>query len=150
MIMLSGTATLRSMKNLRRKAIKTVTENGRRNSVDEEDFGQGKNPRGFSLGVTALILVGRTVLMPFIGLGWWWVINRMGWIPDIKGHTPLLQLIILMEAAVPTAQNVVMLLLVHGRMEKGESLAQIVLIQMAISIVTFTVACSFFQWLVIP
>ena len=42
------------------------------------------------------------------------------------------------------------LLLVHGRMEKGEALAQIVLVQMAVSIITFTLACSFFQWLVIP
>ena len=78
------------------------------------------------------------------------VINTFHWIPDIKGHTPLLNLIILLESAVPTAQNVVMLLLVHGRMEKGEALAQIVLLQMAISIITFTVSCSFFQWLVIP
>lgn len=55
-----------------------------------------------------------------------------------------------MESAVPTAQNVVMLLLVHGRLEKGESLAQLVLVQMAISVFTFTVSCSFFQYLVIP
>jgi len=61
-----------------------------------------------------------------------------------------MQLVILVESAVPTAQNVVMLLLVHGRLEKGESLAQLVLVQMAISVFTFTVSCSFFQYLVIP
>jgi hypothetical protein len=78
------------------------------------------------------------------------LINYFHLVPEIKGHTPLLNLIILLESAVPTAQNVVMLLLVHGRMEKGEALAQIVLLQMAISVITFTVACSYFQWLVIP
>ena len=60
-----------------------------------------------------------------------------------------MQLVILVESAVPTAQNVVMLLLVHGGLEKGESLAQLVLVQMAISVFTFTVSCSFFQYLVI-
>ena len=97
-----------------------------------------------------MILLGRPVIMPFVGLGWWWLMNYLQLIPDIEGHTPILQLIMLIESAVPTAQNVVMLLLVHGRMEQGEALAQIVLLQMAISIVTFTVCCSFFQYLVIP
>ena len=97
-----------------------------------------------------MILLGRTCIMPFVGLGWWWVLNRLKLIPNIEGHTPVMQLVILIESAVPTAQNVVMLLLVHGRMEKGEALAQIVLVQMAVSIITFTLACSFFQWLVIP
>ena len=105
---------------------------------------------GFSARAVALILAGRTLFMPFVGLGWWWALNSLNLIPDIKGHTPIMQLVILVESAVPTAQNVVMLLLVHGRLEKGESLAQIVLIQMAISVLTFTLSCSFFQWLVLP
>ena len=153
MIMLSGTATIRYMTSLRNKAIKAAEEDGSVRSLDLEGNGvdQGQGEKGhFSLGATLVILLGRPVIMPFVGLGWWWLMNYLQLIPDIEGHTPILQLIMLIESAVPTAQNVVMLLLVHGRMEQGEALAQIVLLQMAISIVTFTVCCSFFQYLVIP
>ena len=87
--------------------------------------------------------------MPLAGLAWWWALKRLRVIPSIEGHTALLELVVLIEAAVPTAQNVVMLLLVHREMEKGEALAQLVLWQMGVSIVAFTVACTFFQWLVL-
>mmetsp|Transcript_2661 Transcript_2661/g.7049 ORF Transcript_2661/g.7049 Transcript_2661/m.7049 type:complete len:248 (+) Transcript_2661:3-746(+) len=164
MIMLSGTATLRFMKTLRKKAIRTAkdTHSDHSDHSEEEDSplvaggGRRKKKAGgggdeFSARAVAAILVGRTVLMPLAGLGWWWVLQVwLGAIPDIRGHSKILQLVILIESAVPTAQNVVMLLLVHGRMEQGEQLAQIVLAQMAVSVLTFTLACSFFQWLVIP
>ncbi|UPR04760.1 auxin efflux carrier [Chloropicon primus] len=153
MLMLSGTATLRYMKGLRKKAIKmTVAEAKGAEGEGDPDTPQGQKNghQGFSASATTAILLGRTLLMPFVGLGWWWCLNALKLVPDIQGHTPIMQLVILVESAVPTAQNVVMLLLVHGRLEQGESLAQLVLIQMAISVVTFTVSCSFFQWLVIP
>ena len=142
------------MTGLRKKAIKMTVQKEEEDGAGAGDAGTpqevGASKHGFSLNGTVAILLGRTVLMPFVGLFWWWVLNRLNLIPDIEGHTPIIQLVLLIESAVPTAQNVVMLLLVHGRLEKGESLAQIVLIQMAISIFTFTLACSFFQWLVIP
>lgn len=157
MIMLSGTATIRYMTSLRRKAITmTVKEQEERGDLSPLEgpgapqAGGPADPAGFSTGAVVMILLGRTCIMPFVGLGWWWVLNHLKLIPSIEGHTPVMQLVILIESAVPTAQNVVMLLLVHGRMEKGEALAQIVLVQMAVSIITFTLACSFFQWLVIP
>jgi hypothetical protein len=61
MIMLSGTATLRFMKNLRRQAVHAVSHHS----------GGDTKQRVFSWKVTGLILTGRTLIMPLVGLGWW-------------------------------------------------------------------------------
>jgi hypothetical protein len=49
------------------------------------------------------------------GLLWWWGLFSWG----LLANTPVLSLVVLLDAAVPTAQNVVMLLLVHGHPEHG-------------------------------
>lgn len=165
MLMLSGAATLRFMTKLRKRATAKAVEESQKSvpghlshasSLDASvHVGEGDIATGdpatftFSPKFTAHVLLGRTVVMPLAGLAWWWALKRLRVIPSIEGHTALLELVVLIEAAVPTAQNVVMLLLVHREMEKGEALAQLVLWQMGVSIVAFTVACTFFQWLVL-
>lgn len=50
-----------------------------------------------------------------IGLFWWWAGFELG----LFASVPVLSLVVLLDAAVPTAQNIVMLILVHGKPEHG-------------------------------
>ena len=76
------------------------------------------------------IILGRVLLFPLVGLMWWWAGFEAGFFAD----TPVLSLVLLLDAAVPTAQNVVMLVLVHGHAEHGHALAYVILWQYALCI----------------
>jgi hypothetical protein len=55
---------------------------------------------------------------PCCGLGlllWWGLLEA-----KLLEGVPILSLVILLDAAVPTAQNIVMLVLVHGTPEHGQ------------------------------
>jgi len=131
MLMLSGTATLRYMEKIKQIA------------------GDPGTSFAFTRRCVCVILFSRTIAMPIAGLGWWWLLKRLHLVPEVPGRSALMELVVLIESAVPTAQNVVMLLLVHREMEKGQALAQVVIMQMCVAIATFTIACAFFQWLVL-
>lgn len=94
MIMLSGTATLRYMTALRRRAIRaTMADRAKAEGGDQEEVGEARGetekPDRFTPPAVACILLGRTALMPLAGLGWWWALNRIGLVPDVEGHTPV-------------------------------------------------------------
>jgi len=84
----------------------------------------------FSPRVVFCIILGRVLLFPLVGLFWWWAGFELGMFVG----TPVLSLVVLLDAAVPTAQNVVMLILVHGKAEHGHALAYVILWQYALCI----------------
>lgn len=84
----------------------------------------------FKPRVIFCIILGRILLFPLIGLGAWWGGYTLG----LFEGTPVLSLVALLDAAVPSAQNVVMLILVHGKSEHGHALAYVILWQYALCI----------------
>ena len=59
----------------------------------------------------------------------------------------LMSLVILIESAVPTAQNVIMLLLVQGDPAQGQAMALIILYQMLVAVPVFTAWTALFMTL---
>ena len=59
----------------------------------------------------------------------------------------LMSLVILIESCVPTAQNVIMLLLVHGDPAQGQAMALVILYQMLAAIPIFTAWVALFMTL---
>jgi len=111
MLMLSGSGTIRYL-----------NDKAAQNHV-ETSF-------AFSPRVVFCIILGRVLLFPLVGLFWWWAGYELGMFVG----TPVLSLVVLLDAAVPTAQNVVMLILVHGKAEHGHALAYVILWQYALCI----------------
>ncbi|KAM3571679.1 hypothetical protein VYU27_006288 [Nannochloropsis oceanica] len=111
MLMLSGSGTIRYL-----------NDKAAQNNV-ETSF-------AFSPKVIFCIILGRVLLFPLVGLFWWWAGYGLG----LFVGTPVLSLVVLLDAAVPTAQNVVMLILVHGKAEHGHALAYVILWQYALCI----------------
>ena len=96
MLMLSGSGTIRYLND---RAAKSEVQ----------------QPFAFSPKTVLCIIAGRVLLFPVLGLGWWWAGFELGFFQ----HVPILSLVVLLDAAVPTAQNIVMLILVHGKPEHG-------------------------------
>ncbi len=96
MLMLSGSGTIRYLND---RAAKSEVQ----------------QPFAFSPRTVLCIIVGRVLLFPIFGLLWWWAGFELGLFMDV----PVLSLVLLLDAAVPTAQNIVMLILVHGKPEHG-------------------------------
>jgi predicted permease len=131
MLMLSGSGTINYMKTLKGKL---------------EAQGAELLPFAFSFRTECAIIVGRLVLLPVAGYGLYWLLaDGLGVLPK---DDPLLLLIILIESAVPSAQNLIMMLLVHGDVVEGEAMAAVLLRQYAVSMVTFTIAAALFQSLI--
>ena len=86
------------------------------------------------------------MLMPM--LGYFWRECALGFprvFPSLDDSHVMLQLVILMESAVPTAQNVIMLLLVQGQIAQGQAMAIVILYQYAWAVLSFTAASAFFM-----
>lgn len=96
MLMLSGSGTIRYLND---RAAKSEVQ----------------QPFAFSPKTVLCIIAGRVLLFPLLGLGWWWAGFELGLFQSV----PILSLVVLLDAAVPTAQNIVMLILVHGKPEHG-------------------------------
>eukprot|EP00418_Pyrodinium_bahamense_P086012 CAMPEP_0179072798 /NCGR_PEP_ID=MMETSP0796-20121207/32241_1 /TAXON_ID=73915 /ORGANISM="Pyrodinium bahamense, Strain pbaha01" /LENGTH=589 /DNA_ID=CAMNT_0020769971 /DNA_START=6 /DNA_END=1775 /DNA_ORIENTATION=+ len=138
MLMLSGSGTLRYL-DKQRERLKQLTaiEEG----LDEEVTAE---PAAFSFTRRAVLLMvwGRIIAIPCIGYVCWSICQRAAWLPD----DPLIGFVLLIESAVPSAQNVVMLLLVHGELAQGAAMAEVILWQYAAAIPTFTVVASLFAF----
>lgn len=132
MLMLSGSGTINYMKTLKGKL---------------EAAGAELPPFAFSLRAELAIVVGRLVLLPLAGYALYAGLAQTG-LGLLPADDPLLRLVILIESAVPSAQNLIMMLLVHGDVVEGEAMASVLLRQYAVSMVTFTVAAAAFQALV--
>jgi len=115
MLMLSGSGTLKYLSSLQDQTGQTDT---------------------FSPVAQFLILTGRVIIMPGVGLLTWRLMKSTQYGPF--QNNGLFALVALVESCVPTAQNVIMLLLHTGNAAHAHSLALLVLKQMAICIPIFT------------
>ena len=78
------------------------------------------------------------------GVIWWKLLLAGG-----MKNPPELDLVLLLEAAVPTAQNIVMLVLVHSQTpEHGQALAYIILWQYALAIPILIMSVAIFLTMV--
>ncbi|GBG26209.1 Hypothetical Protein FCC1311_024302 [Hondaea fermentalgiana] len=116
MIMLSGAGTIRIMEELH-----------------AESF-------AFSKGSRAIILFTRSTCMAIVGVAWCKFCIWSGMSPP----DGLIPFVLILEAIVPSAQNVVMLLLVHGDAAQGRAMAMVILEQYAVAIpfITFGIVLS--------
>eukprot|EP00928_Gymnodinium_smaydae_P030974 TRINITY_DN2288_c1_g2_i1.p1 TRINITY_DN2288_c1_g2~~TRINITY_DN2288_c1_g2_i1.p1 ORF type:complete len:529 (+),score=104.45 TRINITY_DN2288_c1_g2_i1:62-1588(+) len=141
MVMLSGSGTLRYLKKIQEKAAKEL----------KEQLGETVQVETFSFGKlsTFLILFGRLLIMPFVGYFWWRLFVNLGWWPgdqdDANYGKGMLAFICLIEACVPTAQSIVTMFIVRGDVAQGGAIAELILIQMALSIVFFSGAAAYFE-----
>lgn len=135
MLMLSGSGTLRYLKNVENAMDKRLGEH----EVDAPSF-------AFSRPAVFIMIFGRLICVPLLGLVCWWAIKRLNLMPE----DPLIGFVLLVESAVPSAQNVVMLLLVHGELAQGAAMAEVILWQYIIAIPVFTVWCCIFALCIFP
>jgi len=135
MLMLSGSGTLRYLKREQKLVAKEVTEL------------EGAAPPAFSFSKRAVFVMifGRLICIPLVGFFAWYLLKDFYWMP----RDPLLALIVLLESAVPSAQNVVMLLLVHGELAQGSAMAEVILWQYAFAIPSFTIITAVFGFLIV-
>ncbi|NOY83023.1 MAG: hypothetical protein GXP31_18650 [Kiritimatiellaeota bacterium] len=89
------------------------------------------------IGVT----VGRLLLFPFVGIGTVLLLKRWGWIPD----DPMFALVLMLEAAVPPATNLIVMCQLHGRGEGA--MARILFWTYLAAVPALTVFVSLFLWL---
>eukprot|EP00929_Paragymnodinium_shiwhaense_P074607 TRINITY_DN38194_c0_g1_i1.p1 TRINITY_DN38194_c0_g1~~TRINITY_DN38194_c0_g1_i1.p1 ORF type:complete len:483 (-),score=99.06 TRINITY_DN38194_c0_g1_i1:425-1873(-) len=109
------------------------------------------NTFAFSARAKFLCLFGRLLIMPVVGFFWSWLLVRQGWFPGDPEAADygrgMLAFIVLIEACVPTAQSIVTMFIVHGDIIMGGALAELILGQYAISIVLFSAAAAYFEYL---
>eukprot|EP00929_Paragymnodinium_shiwhaense_P100135 TRINITY_DN6219_c1_g1_i1.p1 TRINITY_DN6219_c1_g1~~TRINITY_DN6219_c1_g1_i1.p1 ORF type:complete len:543 (-),score=99.75 TRINITY_DN6219_c1_g1_i1:267-1895(-) len=134
MFMLSGSGTLRYLQQ--QKARLTGEVGKLAPGLKESSSFQ------FSWRAKFLMIFGRIIAMPIIGYVSWYVMNYFQLVPD---DSPLITFILLIESAVPSAQNVVMLMLVHGFLDQGAAMAEVLLLQYAFSIPVFAMGVTFFS-----
>jgi predicted permease len=128
MLMLSGSGTLRYLQKAQKLLEKTY---------GDEQF-------SFTSTSIAIMILGRLICIPIFGWASWWVFHHFKWLPD----DPLIGFVLLIESAVPSAQNVVMLLLVHGELAQGQAMAEVILWQYAAAIPIFTMISSLFTLII--
>eukprot|EP00931_Biecheleriopsis_adriatica_P046937 TRINITY_DN27016_c0_g1_i1.p1 TRINITY_DN27016_c0_g1~~TRINITY_DN27016_c0_g1_i1.p1 ORF type:complete len:510 (-),score=119.52 TRINITY_DN27016_c0_g1_i1:179-1708(-) len=141
MVMLSGSGTLRYLQKIKDEATKELKEQlGEDVEVTTFDF---------SFIAKVFILFGRLVIMPFVGYFWWWLFVSQGWWPGDPASESygkgMLGFICLIEACVPTAQSIVTMFIVHGDVVQGGAIAELILVQMALSVVLFSGAAAYFE-----
>lgn len=140
MVMLSGSGTLRYIESVKKKSMKAIEEQ-LGHKVEEVEF-------NFHPVAKILMLFGRLLIMPFVGLFWFKLFVNMGWWPSQPGWDygmGMLAFITLIEACVPTAQSIVTMFLVHGNVVEGGAIAEQILVQYALSIVFFSLAAAYFE-----
>mmetsp|Transcript_53157 Transcript_53157/g.95402 ORF Transcript_53157/g.95402 Transcript_53157/m.95402 type:complete len:505 (+) Transcript_53157:107-1621(+) len=143
MVMLSGSGTLRYLQKIKDQATQELkSQLGEEVEVTTFDF---------SVRARLLILFGRLVIMPFVGYFWWWLFVSQGWWPgdpeSAQYGKGMLGFICLIEACVPTAQSIVTMFIVHGDVVQGGAIAELILVQMALSVVFFSAAAAYFELL---
>lgn len=128
MLMLSGSGTLRYLEKVREKA----------------ELEAGIECVGFSFSwiAIAIMIFGRIIAMPLFGYFWLQLAEDLGIMPNSR----LMMFVVLLESAVPSAQNVVMMLLVHGELAQGAAMAEIILWQYGFAVPCFTMCVAFFQY----
>lgn len=122
MLMLSGSGTIRYLQSSR----------------------EGGPAFNFSSRASFCIIVGRVLVFPCIGVMWWKLLYAGGMRSPAE-----LDLVVLINSAVPTAQNIIMLLLVFcPTPQYGEALAYIILWQYLIAIPLLILNISIFLTMV--
>jgi len=122
MLMLSGAGTNRMMETLNSKT-----------SREKVHF-------QFSTGARTVLLFGRALVMGPLGLAWYQLCVKL----ELLQPSGLMPFVLFLEAVVPSAQNVVMLLLVHGDVSQGQAMAVSILEQYAVSIPFITLYLVYF------
>jgi hypothetical protein len=141
MVMLSGSGTLRYLQKLKDEAYKQL----------KRQLGEEAEIITFDFSLTAkfFFLFGRLLIMPFVGYFWWWLmVSHEVWPgdPESKHYGKgMLAFICLIEACVPTAQSIVTMFIVHGDVVQGGAIAELILVQMALSVVFFSAAAAYFE-----
>ncbi len=87
------------------------------------------------------VIVGRLLLFPFVGIGTVLLLRRWGWVPA----DPMFALVLMLEAAVPPATNLIVMCQLHGRGEKA--MARILFWTYLAAVPALTVFVSLFLWL---
>jgi len=100
----------------------------------------------FSGGARATVLFARATCLGLCGFLWYHVCLKIG-LCDERGLVPFL---ILLESTVPSAQNVVMLMLVHGDVRQGMAIAVMILEQYVVCIPFLTLHLVYFMILTEP
>lgn len=146
LLMLSGSGTLRLLNKLKKESI----TGGNNNSSDADSYKKNEKEmeldledEGFSRKAVFAILIGRVVLLPLIGI---LVLQVFRYLNFVTFFNPLLELILLLQCSVPTAQNIVMLILIHGNPGKAAKLANIILWQYAFA---FPILCLYVAYFII-
>lgn len=129
MLMLSGAGTLQILKKLQANALDTGRTEGQ---VQQEDF---------TLQAKFIIWFARNVTTGLVGFTWYKICVYFQLVAE-RGFLPF---ILFLEAVVPSAQNVVMLLLVHGSPVQAANVSILILQQYAFSapFVTLYLAYAF-------
>jgi len=135
MLTLSGSGTLKYMAQMRH-----AVKQQRGSEAVERDF-------SFTTRAAIATIGGRVLMMPVIGYGCWAAFMALGIMPT---DNVMMSFVVLLESAVPSAQNVVMLLLVHGEVAQGSAMALLILWQYAVAIPIFTCCVFWFQVIVMP
>lgn len=87
------------------------------------------------------VALGRLVVFPFIGIGVTLLLRRLGWLPA----DPMFALVLMLEAAVPPATNLIVMCQLHGRGEKA--MARILFWTYLGAVPALTVFVSLFLWI---
>jgi len=87
------------------------------------------------------VAVGRLVLFPFLGIGLTMLLRRLGWIPS----DPMFALVLMLEATVPPATNLIVMCQLHGRGEKA--MARVLFWTYLGAVPALTVFVSLFLWI---
>lgn len=99
-----------------------------------------KIPAGETLPVRAFagLTIGRLVVMPMLGFGFTYFVWRMGWVPK----DPVFLLVLMIEASVPSATNLVIMTQIHKHGEAA--MARLLLCLYCCAVPLLTLAMMFF------
>lgn len=92
-------------------------------NIEKRDSNERSQAFVFSNGARATILFARATCLGFCGYLWYRICVHFG----LHGEHGLVPFLLLLEATVPSAQNVVMLMLVHGDRKQGMAMAVTIL-----------------------
>lgn len=108
------------------------------NLVSSRQAANSKDAQKIPLGAYFAVILGKLIIMPVFGLAYTTIAWKYNFIP----HDPLLALVILIEAAVPPANNLIIMCQTH---EKGEKqMARLLFVAYCTSVVTLTLWTVFF------
>ena len=109
-------------------------------NLAETPQGQAPLPIRVHLGVTW----GRLVLMPLLGCIYVLAVVRLGVVPK---DDPMLLLVLMLEAAVPSATNLIVMCQVHERGDET-AMSRVLVFNYVAAVLTLTVFVALFLWLI--